>query len=231
MARRVVRAESRARYYIRDEARKRGWNTTHVASGGNLLEENEIVAHFPDIGLGLNRPDFLLCLGGDPVLVVEAKNHVNRIDDAIQEATDYADKLNATGKYEVKIAVGAAGEEDTGFMVEVRFRSASDWVPLVSNGFPLTTIPSIRETELALAAGDGTTFVSVPASHEFIDAAIEISSILRAAKVEAPLRPKVIGAIVLAMYQGVIDTAATNALSSTNHLVEQAIWPTSSKRS
>ena len=223
MARRGVRAESRARYYIRAEAEKRGWDTKHVGRGGDFLEENEISNHFPDIGLGLNKPDFLICLAGEPAIVVEAKNEAGKINEAIDEAIDYANQINEAGNFEVKLALGAAGEEDRGFTVEVQFLAEGEWKPLTSNGYELTTIPTKREVELALAAGDATTSVTVPAAHEFIDAAIELSRILRTAKVEAPLRPKVIGAIVLAMYQGAIDTSEGNALSSINSFVEEAI--------
>jgi len=65
---------------------------------------------------------------------------------------------------------------------------------------------------LAFAADDGTTSVTVPSSAEFIDAAIELSKILRYAKIEAPLRPKVIGAITLGMYQGEIDISTGKEL-------------------
>lgn len=223
MARRGVRSESRARYYIRAEAEKRRWDTRHVGRDGDFLEENEISNHFPDIGLGLKKPDFLICLAGAPAIVVEAKNEAGKIDQAIDEAIGYANQINDAGNYEVKLALGAAGEEDCGFTVEVRFHADGEWKPLTSDGYEITTIPTKREVELALEAGDATTSVTVPDSHEFIDAAIGLSRILRAAKVEAPLRPKVIGAIVLAMYQGTIDTIEGNALSSINSLVEEAI--------
>ena len=72
-------------------------------------------------------------------------------------------------------------------------------------------------------ARDGSTSVEVPSVAEFIDAAIELSSILRTAKVEAPLRPKVIGALTLAMYQGEIDFSQPNVLDSINLLIETAI--------
>lgn len=225
MRRRVTRkrAESRARYYIREQSAKREWNTNHVAAGGHFLEENEIVAFFPDIGLGLDRPDFLICLAGEPVVVVEAKNEADKIDVAIAEAIGYVEQINATGKYNIKIAVGAAGEEDTGFTVEVRYLSPKGWVSLQSKDVGLTTIPSVREVELALASDSGTTTVAIPASHEFIDAAIELSIILRKAKIEPWLRPRVIGSIVAAMYQGAVDTSPDNALSSVNQLMETTI--------
>jgi len=224
MARRARRrAESRARYYTREVARQKGWNMNHVGTGGDCLEEQEITAFFPDIGLGLDRPDFLLTIGGEPSLVIETKNEAGRIDEAIEDAIGYADTINQTGRYSIKLIVGAAGEERTGFTVYVRFLRGLEWVPLVSNGYEITTIPSKREAELALEANDGTTAISIPANSEFIDTAIELSRILRSAKVEAPLRPKVIGAIVLAMYQGNINSNENEALDSVNTLVQEAI--------
>jgi type I restriction-modification system DNA methylase subunit len=58
---------------------------------------------------------------------------------------------------------------------------------------------------------------------EYIDSAIELSSILRSAKIEAPLRPKVLGAIITALYRGKIDLAEENALSSINESVSATI--------
>ncbi len=226
------RAESRARYYIREQAAKKEWNTSHLAAGGHFLEENEMrpvvtflkkTRFFPDIGLGLDKPDFLICVAGEPVVVVEAKNEADKISVAIEEAIGYASQINATGKYNIKIAVGAAGEEDSGFIVEVRYLSPLGWVPLQSKGIELTTVPSLREAELALASDSGTTTVTIPASHEFIDAAIELSIILRRAKIEPWLRPRVIGSIVAAMYQGTIDIVPGNALASINQLMEATI--------
>lgn len=218
-----TRSETRARYFLRQEAALRGWNTSHVSRGGDLLEENEIVDHFPDIGLGLDRPDFLLCMSGAPVAVLETKNAAAMIDVAINEAIAYADTINATGRYTVPIAVGVAGQDDTGYRVIVNFLAGRRWVPLRAYGAELTNVPAPSEVERALAADDGTTQVAVPSSAEFIDAAIELSRVLRACKVEAPLRPKVIGSLVLAMSHGEIDAAPDQALGSVNDLVVAAI--------
>jgi len=217
------RAESRARYFVREQARKRGWNVNHLSAGGSCLEEQEITDYFKDIGLGTERPDFLFCISGEPLLVIETKNEASKINNALEEAIYYCTKINTTKKYKIKIAIGVAGEEDTGYIIEVRFFSKGSWVSLKSKGFEITTIPTKNEIEAAIEANDGTTNVQVPSVTEFIDSAIELSKILRQAKVEAPLRPKVIGALTLAMYQGNIDTNEDNALTSINTLLEFAI--------
>ena len=80
------RAESRARYYLREQAKKRGWKISHPSKGGEILEEQEIVDYFKDIGLGLERPDFLLVKSGLPTVVIEAKNTSEKIQQAIDEA-------------------------------------------------------------------------------------------------------------------------------------------------
>lgn len=218
------RAESRTRYFIRTQSEKRGWNVSHTSKGGDFIEEQEIINSFPDIGLGLSKPDFLVCFKGEPVMVIEAKNEAKKIDEAINQAIGYCETINGTNKYNVKIAVGVAGEEDNGFFVKVKYLQGTTWKELKSNGYEISTIPSKREVELALNANDGTTSVTVPSSSEFIEAAIELSKILRLAKIEAPLRPKVIGAIALAMYQGEIDITTEKELDSLNSLVHEAIY-------
>ena len=138
---RRVRAESRSRYYIRTEAEKRGWDTRHVAAGGDFLEENEIAAHFENTGLGLQKPDFLICLRGDPAAAVETKNEADKLDQAVAEAIGYADLINNAGYYFVRVAIGAAGEQDKGFSVRAMYRTPGGWVPLTSFGHELTTVP------------------------------------------------------------------------------------------
>lgn len=217
------RAESRTRYFVRNIASKKGWNISHLVKKGDFLEEQEIVDMFPDIGLGADKPDFLVCLNSQPAMIIEAKNDFKKSNQAIEEAVEYANAVNATGKYLVKFAIGVAGEDDNGYQVVVKYLKDTEWHLLKSCGYELTTIPSKREFELALVADDATTTVSVPSSSEFIDAAIEISSILRSAKIEAPLRPKVIGAIITALYQGEIDMTSGKELASINKLLNAAI--------
>ena len=224
------RAESRTRYFIRSTSERRGWNVSHVQRNGDFLEEQEIVDYFPQIGLGLEKPDFLVCMSSEPVMVIEAKNDIKKINEAISEAIEYADIINSNDKFTIRIAVGVAGENDNGYQVEVKYLSGDGWQPLKSYGYELTSIPSPREVELALRANDATTSISLPSVTEYIDSAIELSLILRSARIEAPLRPKVLGAIITALYKGKIgfeneygENNKAGVLESLNVLVSSAI--------
>jgi len=85
------RAESRCRYLVRTIASQKGWNIKHPQKGGDFLEEQEIEDYFPDCGLEGTKPDFLVCKKSLPIIVVvEAKNDIKKINDAVSEAIEYA---------------------------------------------------------------------------------------------------------------------------------------------
>lgn len=217
------RAESRCRYLVRNIATQKGWDIRHPQKGGQFLEEQEIEDYFNDSGLGKTKPDFLVCKNYKPIIVVEAKNEKRKIDNAINEATDYADAINQHGTYHVNIAVGVAGEEDNGYLFVTKFYNGTEWVELSARGYKLTSFPSVSEVDNAIITNNGTTEVSIPNVSDYITTAIELSSILRSAKIEPSLRPKVLGAVITALYQGEIDLTEGNELNSINKLVKTAI--------
>lgn len=217
------RAESRARYFTRKTLYSKGWNLEHPEQGGDLLEEQEAISFFPNIGLGANRPDFLLCINGEPVAVIETKNEYSKYRDAINEAVEYCDIINSTNRYNIKIAIGVAGEDTNGYIVKVKFLKDGVWDVLTSRGNEVTAILSKTECIDAITADNSTLNITIPTSAEFIDAAIEMSKVLRLAKIEPSLRPKVVGAVTTALYQGEIDVLSDDPLRDINMLLSQAI--------
>lgn len=223
MAKKIKIAESRARYFTRKIASEKGWNINHPSKGGDFLEEQEISSYLPDTGLGMSRPDFLLCLNGSPVIVIETKNEIKKNNSAIEQAIRYCNAINEHGKYNVKIAIGIAGEESSGYIVEVRYFHQGSWKELLTKGYPITAILSKDECRNALASDNATTELTIPSTAEFVDAAIEVSNILRSAKIETTLRPKVVGAITTAIYQGDINFGSTNILADINKMMADTI--------
>ncbi len=220
------RAESRCRYLIRNIASHKGWDPRHPQKGGDFLEEQEIEDFFPDCGLEGTKPDFLVCKKKLPILVVEAKNEIGKIDDAVREAIAYADLMNQRGRYVIKIAIGVAGEEDHGYLFRSFFWDGKTWKTLTAKGYEITSFPSVFEVNGAIVTNNAATEVSVPKISDYIDTAIELSSILRSAKIEPSLRPKVLGAVITALYWGEIDLEEGKELDSINQLVAAAIRST-----
>lgn len=220
------RAESRCRYLVRNIAAQKGWDIKHPQKGGDFLEEQEIEDFFPDCGLEGTKPDFLVCKKSIPIIVVEAKNDIKKINDAVNESIRYANLINKEGKYGIKIAVGVAGEEDHGYVFKSFFWNEKEWKVLTSKGYELTSFPSVLEVEGALITNNGTTEVSIPQISDYINTAIELSSILRSAKIEPSLRPKVLGAVITALYWGEINLEEGKELNSINELVSSAIKST-----
>ena len=84
----------------------------------------------------------------------------------------------------------------------------------------------MQEIETALISDNGTTEISIPQTSDYISTAIELSKVLRAAEIEPSLRPKVLGAVITALYRGEIDFSQGNELNSVNTLVRDAIHST-----
>lgn len=223
MAKKSKRAESRARYFIRKQASEKGWNLNHISKNGDVLEEQEITDVFPEINLGTKRPDFMFCLQGVPAIVIEAKNDFRASDEAIDQAIKYCNKINQSKKYNVKIAIGVAGEEDHGYIVKIRYLVKGSWEDLKSKGNSLTAILSKQECIKALEANNSTTEVTIPSQAEFVDSAIEVSNILRTAKIETTLRPKVVGTVTTALYEGDLSVDSKTPLKDINDLMIKAI--------
>jgi type I restriction enzyme M protein len=220
------RAESRCRYLVRQVAKQRGWDVRHPSKGGDFLEEQEIDDSLPESGLRKKKPDFLVCVKSVPLIVIEAKNVMGKIEDALYEAIEYANLINQHGKYKVNVVVGVAGEEDYGYIFRTMYMLNNTWVPLTSRGYELTSFPSVAEIDNAIITNNGTTEVTIPQVSEYISTAIELSSILRSAKIEPALRPKVLGAVITALYWGDISLIEGMELASINTLVSEAIHST-----
>ena len=219
------RAEARTRYYTRSEAMRLGWDVQHPSRGGSFLEEQEIVDYFPKLAkaLGKKRPDFVSLINGKLSTVIECKSNWQDIEIASKEAAEYADLINRVRGYKARIAVGVAGTPDKRVHVRCLFRNGVGWTDLVSHGYPLTQLPAPVEAELAIRNGDGTTDVQLPDEREFFSAAVNISRILRLAKIEEAVRPKVIGAIVLALYQGDFSMSPDVVIENVNTNVRAAV--------
>lgn len=218
-------AEARARNYTVAELKKLNWDVKHPNSGGNILEEQE-AKHFDprfDELLGKDRPDFLIYAGGFPVAVIECKNEKTKIEVAINEAQDYAEALSVS-HFDVKIAIGVAGNDEDGVTVRNYYRDAKgNWTEIQGNSYPLTQLLTLDQLNQVLLNKKPTIDLQIPTEAEFYEVAEEINNIMHEAKVNKSDRAVYLASIILAMQEGDIDTRPNVILEQINANVESAL--------
>ena len=118
----MPRASEFASYvFIKNDLDNLGWNTRNPTRNpdGQLYTQQECLDN-PDIadGLGRQKPEYVIKVKEDVFWVVEAKNTLDKIDIAFQEAVDYAKDINKSTIVSAFIVTGVAGNDDEGYLVK-----------------------------------------------------------------------------------------------------------------
>ncbi|WP_421220115.1 hypothetical protein [Aeromonas enteropelogenes] len=107
--------------FIKNDLSNLGWNTRNPNrhAEGQLYTQQECLDN-PEIALGLGRlkPEYVIKIKEDQYWVVEAKNSLEKIDVAFQEAVDYAHKINVSKLVRASVVTGVAGNDDDGYLVK-----------------------------------------------------------------------------------------------------------------
>jgi type I restriction-modification system DNA methylase subunit len=110
--------------FIKNDLARVGWNTKNALRypGGQLFTQQECL----DVieigkGLGKDRPEYVVKIHEDSFWVIEAKATLGQIEDAVEEAFDYAKKINSSKLIKCKIISGVAGNDEDGYLVYTHF--------------------------------------------------------------------------------------------------------------
>jgi len=227
-------SEQRARRTAIDLLELRGWNTTSVMSGGQLLEEGEyknyraldnIFSVASKKGESYGRPDFLLVdsrLGLKPVVVIETKSNSGKIDEAIADATHYGDFCRA--KNIDVICVGIAGSHEELFSIRVCKYIDGSWADLTLNGLKVDWIPSYTQAIRILSDKYSlNVHPEIPTKSALNSYAELMNEILRECKIKDEFRPIIAATFMLALWKGDVSTDKNIVLNQVNSNAELAL--------
>lgn len=223
-SKKVKYAESRARAYTKNELKLLNWDIRHPSKGGHVLEEQE-AKHFDirlDELLGKKRPDFLVYYENEPTIVIECKSEKKEIQQAIDDAKEYAKKLSKK-YFDVKIISGVAGNEQSGVIVRNFYKYKNKWEEINGNNYPLTQLLDVNQFKQVLVNERPTIDLTIPTEAEFYSIAEKINSILHEAKVNKSDRAVYLGSIILAIKEGDIDTSPNVIIKQINANVDSAL--------
>ena len=118
------RSEFASYVFIKNDLARLGWNTKKPGDVGQLYTQQECLDH-PEIaaGLGKQRPEYVVKVRDNAFWVIEAKATLAQLDEAYNEAIQYARDINQSKLVKAYLATGVAGNDDDGYLVRTAFIS------------------------------------------------------------------------------------------------------------
>jgi type I restriction enzyme M protein len=230
-------AEVRAEHLLTELLEAQGWDTRRPPNG-ELLRQHEYKDHrhlfeifrgsSKSGGKGDALPEAVLIDRNtlQPCAVVEAKAVASDLMLAVREATEtYGNACIAAGFNPLAIAIAGTSEDD--FAVRVFKWTGRKWSPITYEGKPISWIPNRNDIENLRAVGSGTELrPSIPPPEVLAAHADEINRLLRESKVKDELRPAIVGALMLALWQskGNVRKDPSNVLADINKACQSAFW-------
>ena len=212
-------AESRTESYVRKQLKLLGWNLAKVGNGGDCYEKQELneIPKFSDYPL---RPEFVLCVNGTPQVVIECKATADQIDEASGEAKGYAKDL------ELKIAIGVAGNEDDGVIVQNWFWNGEEHDLVKYNDTPLSQILSKKYTEeLLLLQKADLDKIDLPEESRFYSEAEYIHGLFHNSNISKNRMGIILADIILAFYSKpeILRENNFDDIQLVNHLAQRKL--------
>jgi type I restriction enzyme M protein len=189
--------------WIKETLKLRGWdirNPARTSGAGQVFTQNECLSH-PDIRatLVLDRPENIVMISEQLVWVIEAKRSHKQLDQATDEAEDYARRISDGGNLKASFITGVAGNTEDSFLVRNKMLIGKRYVPITINGAETTALLSRDECQQLIDSGRPN--LDNPPIDEkfFLSRAEHINEVLHLGAVNPHQRASVMAALLLSM--------------------------------
>ena len=151
-------------------------------------------------GLGKQRPEYVVKVREDAYWVIEAKASHEQIDDAFQEAVNYAKDINKSTLLQARIVTGVAGNDDDGYLVQTAYLGPDGKSSFVKyNGRRITGFLSPQQAKYLVDNETENLNELVMDEALLLSIAEDINEELHRASINKDLRATVMSAVLLAM--------------------------------
>lgn len=196
---------------------------------GEVYKQNECLSN-KDIKecLKLDRPEAIIVLKDSNLWILESKREREKINLAISEAKEYAEKINKSKKIKSVLISGIAGNNDDGFIVENQFLRNGKWEIILFNGNKKDTLLSRKQVDYILTNNDNE-YKDLPdlPIEKYLASAEEINEILHDAGINKNKRARFIAGIILSLScDSKVDINETDAqilVKTINNLIEKQL--------
>ncbi len=197
-------SEFRAYGWIVESLKGLGWNTRspsrddagQVYTQVELRDDEELHAQ-----LGQEVPENIVKVREDVYWVIEAKPKHSKLETAVEEARQYANKINHSNRVVARFVSGVAGNEMDTFLVNTEFWDGGQFRPVKMNGQAVTSLLRPGMVEDILDSGDPEIRDVQVDEALFLAKAERINEILHDGGINLKLRADVMSALLLALLE------------------------------
>lgn len=228
MAAKAKSSEVDAYVFIKDRLRMLGWDTRNPerVPSGQVWTQNECLGH-PEIKkrLGLQKPENIVRVRESVVWVIEAKRSHKQLEQAIEEARDYANAINSSNTMKALFISGVAGNEVDSYLVRTQFMVSGEFRPITMNGKEISSLISCEVAKKVLESGPDMRDVVVDEG-VFLGAAERINQILHLGAINKNYRASVMAGLLLSLVDDTppnIDAAPTVLIGEINNRAHRVL--------
>ncbi len=217
MLRRGQSSEVDAYIFIKENLKTLGWNTKNPSrfAEGQVYTQNEchsneeIHTHIQGV------PENIVKVTDRFLWVIEAKREHNQLQQALNEAKDYAEGINKSRILKAKFITGIAGNDSDSYLIRSKYFDGTTWKPVKFNDVEISGFLSQNETSEIIRTNNPN-IQDVPINDKFfVSKAERINEILHLGAVNPHNRANVMAALLLSM----LDDTEPNIEASPSVLI------------
>ena len=189
--------------YIKNNLKTLGWDTRNPLriGSGQVFTQNEPLSH-PELGklLKLDRPENIIKVTESVLWVVESKREHKQLDQAVNEAIEYAKKINKGSNFKALFVSGVAGNPYDSYLIRTMYLQDGNFEPVTINDKEASSLMSPEIASLVLRGGPK--IQDLPLDEQLVlQKAQTINSILHEGAINKNSRARVVAALLLAMIE------------------------------
>jgi type I restriction enzyme M protein len=202
MSRRPRNTEVDSYVFIKQQLKALGWDARNPTrnAGGQVYTQNECL-DFEEFKehLGLERPENIVKLTETSYWLIEAKRNREQIDQALAEAEEYANKINASQHVKVVLISGIAGNDSDRYIVRNKFLQNGVFRPVTLNGQEASGLVTPQLARILLESQQAAV-ADVPVDERaFLASAERINGFLHDGGINKNVRARVMAALLLSL--------------------------------
>lgn len=184
-------------FILKELTEKKGWKKEQIYTQ-NECQNNKYIKE----QLDKETPENIVEISPTQFYVIESKSTRLMLKQAVNEAVDYAEKINNSSRIKAKFITGVAGNDVEGYISSSRYLRNGIWETVKENGVELTGLLSQTQVdEIPKRTGSDLTEIEI-SDQEFLKSAEEINGILHEGGINKDYRARVMSAILLALVEG-----------------------------